>query len=70
MKHWFKKQENSISLTENYEQVDCGVLAILPNDDGTFEFIETCDGVNRLTKTREEAIEALQEAIDYINAYK
>ena len=71
MKHWFKKQENSgIFLTENYNQVDFGVLSILPNDNGTFEFIEACDGVNLLIKTREDAIEALQEAIEYIKAYK
>lgn len=70
MKHWFKQLENSICLSENYQQLDFGVFAIMSNKDGTFEFIETCDGVNRLTKTKEDAIEALEEAIEYIKAYK
>ena len=71
MKHWFKKREDGgLFLTENYEQVDFGVLAILRENDGSFKFIELCDGVNYLIKTREDAIEALQEAIDYIKGCK
>lgn len=68
MKHWTKKRNGNISL--NDVDGDFRKLSVKIMDDGTVLFHEECGGYFAALLSREDAVEALQEAIDYIQSYK
>lgn len=67
MKYWTKKRHGKISLNDNE---GLRTLAIKMMYKGTVLFREECDGYFGAEMSREEAVSALREAIEYIENYE
>ena len=67
MKYWTEKRHGEISLNDVDE--DLRTLAVKMMHDGTVLFREECDGYFCAQLSKEDAVKALQEAIDYIQSY-
>jgi hypothetical protein len=68
MKHWHEdtsgKNGNELRLvTDNHR---CDIIELKKLDDGTVRLTELCDEYFSLVKTKEETIELLQEAINWL----
>lgn len=72
MKHWTKDiftyndQKGWLSLVDSSNNV--GRVLAVDIKDGKVIFIEACDSWFAIEKTKEDAIDALQELIQYIKA--
>ncbi len=68
MKYWTQHEKGMVTLTTLAGNLldDERVVDLIPEDDGSIVFREACDGYFSITFSPTEAIEALQEAIDWI----
>jgi len=67
MKYWTEKRHGKISI--NDVDGDLRTLSVKMMHDGTVLLREECDGYFCAQLSRDEAVDALKEAIDYIQSY-
>jgi hypothetical protein len=69
MKHWNRVAgKPKITLDGNCEDDEDRVVSIKKTENGDFRIREDCDRYFNVILSKEEMIEALQEAIDWVRA--
>lgn len=73
MKYWKESRTDNgygpiglVLMDHNNFESNARVLSLYKQNDGSIEFLEECDGYYYVLLSKEHAIEALQEAIDWI----